>query len=100
MALRLAGLGGGNLGISRVGGHGRDDWDRVDPLLRETLMARLERRPGAERRALHGAAWRCFEAHGHIGEAVRHAVLAGDAHAAADIVQACAPDLMAKGELA
>src|SRR6218665_336093 len=100
MALRLARLDGGNLFISRVGGHGRHDWYRVHPLLRETLMARLERRPGAERRALHGAAWRWFEAHGHIGEAVRHAVLAGDAHAAADIVQACAPDLMAKGELA
>lgn len=100
MALRLARLDGGNLFISRVGGHGRDDWYRVHPLLRETLMARLERRPGAERRALHGAAWRWFEAHGHIGEAVRHAVLAGDAHAAADIVQACASDLMAQGELA
>ncbi|MDP9917407.1 LuxR family maltose regulon positive regulatory protein [Variovorax boronicumulans] len=99
MALRLARLDSENLFISQVSGHDRETWYRVHPLLREILLARLERLPDDERRALHGAAWRWFEAHGHIDEAVRHAVLAGDAHAAADIVQACASDLMGRGEL-
>jgi LuxR family maltose regulon positive regulatory protein len=99
MALRLARLDSENLFISQVSSHDRETWYRVHPLLREILLARLERLPGDERRALHGAAWRWFEAHGHADEAVRHAVLAGDAHAAADIVEACAPDLLARGEL-
>lgn len=99
MTSRLARLDSENLFISQVSGHDRESWYRVHPLLREILLARLEKRPEDERRALHGAAWRWFEAHGHIDEAVRHAVLAGDAQAAADIVEACAPDLMAKGEL-
>ncbi|SCX66159.1 LuxR C-terminal-related transcriptional regulator [Variovorax sp. EL159] len=100
MALRLARMDSENLFISQVSSHDREIWYRVHPLLREILLARLERLPGDERRALHGAAWRWFEAHGHFDEAVRHAVLAGDAHAAADIVEACAFDLLAGGELA
>ena len=99
MALRLARLDRENLFISQVSSHDRETWYRVHPLLREILLARLERLPGEERGALHGAAWRWFEAHGHFDEAVRHAVLAGDAHAAADIVEACASDLLARGEL-
>lgn len=99
MTSRLARLDSENLFISQVSGHDRESWYRVHPLLREILLARLEKRPEEERRTLHGAAWRWFEVNGHIDEAVRHAVLAGDADAAADIVEACAPDLMARGEL-
>lgn len=99
MTMRLARLDSENLFISQVSGHDRESWYRLHPLLREILLARIERLPEDERRALHDAAWRWFEAHGHVDEAVRHAVLAGDAHAAADIVERCASDLLVRGEL-
>jgi LuxR family maltose regulon positive regulatory protein len=97
---RLSRLDGANLFISQVNAPDHESWYRLHPLLREILLARLARLSEAERRALHRASWRWFEARGHIDEAVRHAVQAGDAQAAADIVEACAVDMMGRGELA
>ncbi|RWA45812.1 hypothetical protein AU476_38705 [Cupriavidus sp. UYMSc13B] len=99
MTSRLARLDAGNLFISLVSGLDQESWYRVHPLLREILLARQAALPEAERRALHGAAWRWFEQRGHLDEAVRHAVLAGEAQAAGDVVEACAVDLMGQGEL-
>ena len=59
-------------------------------------MARLLE---GERRALHAAAWRWLDASEDIDEAVGQAVLADNAQAAAEMVQGCAHDLLAKGEL-
>ncbi len=97
MTSRLAKLDAGNLFVSQVSAHDRESWYRVHPLLREILITRLRKE---DQRRLHGIAWRWFDAHGYVDEAVRHAVLAGEAEAAADVVEACATDLMGKGELA
>jgi len=99
MSSRLAQLDTDNLFISQVSSHDRESWYRLHPLLREVLLARLARRPPEELRALHHAAWRWFEGRGHLDEAVRHAVQAGEAPAAADLVESCAIDLLAAGEL-
>ena len=99
MATRLAHLDGQSLFISQVRSHDRESWYRVHPLLREVLLTHLAALPEPERRALHGTAWRWFDAHGHIDEAVRHAVQAGDAQAAADLVESIAPGLLSRGAL-
>ncbi|AQV98595.1 LuxR family transcriptional regulator [Cupriavidus necator] len=96
---RLAHLDRDNLFISQISARDRETWYRLHPLLREVLQARLAAAPEAERHALHAAAWRWFEQHGHVDEAVRHAVQAGEPQAAADLVEACAHDLYVQGEL-
>ena len=97
---RLAQLDGDDLFITQVSGAEEGEtWYRLHPLLREVLLARLAKLPEVERGSLHAAAWRWFDAHGDIDEAVGHAVLAGDPQAAAEMVQSCAHGLLAKGEL-
>lgn len=99
MASRLAHLDRENLFISQVRSHDRESWYRVHPLLREVLLTHLAALPDPERHALHGMAWRWFDAHGHIDEAVRHAVQAGDVQAAADLVESIASGLLSRGAL-
>jgi len=99
MATRFAQLDHDNLFIQQVGSHDGQIWYRIHPLLREVLLARGAASPEAERRALHAAAWRWFDAQGQIDEAVRHAIQAGEAVAAADLVEQAAPQLMARREL-
>ncbi|BDB27513.1 helix-turn-helix domain-containing protein [Cupriavidus sp. P-10] len=74
-------------------------WYRVHPLLREALLERLPARGEAGQRALHQTAWRWFERHGHIEEAVFHAVKAGQVDAAASMVEGCAQALLTRGQL-
>lgn len=99
MTTRLAQLDADNLFISQVNSHDRESWYRLHPLLREVLRARLAQQPLEEQQALHHAAWRWFQGRGHVDEAVRHAVQAGEAQAAADLVESCALELLARGEL-
>lgn len=99
MASQLTRLDAQSLFISQVRSHDRESWYRLHPLLREVLHSRLATLPEAERRALHRTAWRWFDAHGHLDEAVRHAVQAGDAAAAADLVESIASELMSRGAL-
>ncbi len=99
MTTRLARLDTDDLFISQVSSHDRESWYRLHPLLREVLIGRLAALPALQQQALHGAAWRWFDAHGHIDEAVRHAVLAGEAQAAADLVEAHAVAMLSRGEL-
>ncbi len=75
-------------------------WWRLHPLLREVLNARMVSMSEDSRRELHRRAWRWFAARGSVGEAVRHAVLAGEDDAAAQTVEAGARDLLARGEFA
>jgi len=98
MVMRLTQLDRNSLFIAQVPGRDRDTWYRLHPLLREVLLARDEF-PAEEQRALHRLAWRWFEANGHVDEAVRHAVQAGEVEAAADTVERCARDLLTRGEL-
>jgi len=97
MTTRLVGLDSSNLFIIQVSGHDHESWYRLHPLLREVLLARVARMPAARQHALHAAAWRWFEQRGQVEEAVRHAVLAGEEGAAADAIQDCAPELLARG---
>jgi len=97
LAATLARMERDDLFLTQVGGD--DTWYRLHPMLREVLLAKLGELPAAERVALHEAAWHWFRARGLLEEAVGHAVEAGDAQAAADIVQGCAQDLLARGEL-
>ncbi|MEM5429224.1 LuxR C-terminal-related transcriptional regulator [Cupriavidus oxalaticus] len=50
-------------------------------------------------RELHAAAWRWFDRRGHLDDAVYHAVRAGDADAAATMVEGCGHALLKRGEL-
>lgn len=76
-----------------------EGWWRLHPLLRDVVLARLQALPPAELRRLHTIAWRWFADHGMPHDAVHHALLAGEAQAAADLVEACATDLFVQGEL-
>ena len=98
MMAQLARLDGDNLFITQIKSHDRETWYRLHPLLCSVLRARLAARPLQEQ-VLHTVARGWFSEHEHLDEAVRHAVRAGDAEAAADIVEACANDLLAKGNL-
>ncbi|QQX85750.1 AAA family ATPase [Cupriavidus necator] len=97
---RLAHLARDDLFIAQIGSdsHG-DAWYRLHPLLREVLLGRLGGLPQDTQAAMHAAAWQWFNAHGEVDEAVRHAVLAGDSAAAADMVHGRAHGLLARGEL-
>ncbi|WPN44790.1 LuxR C-terminal-related transcriptional regulator [Pseudomonas sp. P8_241] len=98
MMTQLARLDGDNLFITQVKSHDRETWYRLHPLLGSVLQARLAARPQQEQ-LLHVIARGWFTEHDHLDEAVRHALRAGDNEAAADIVEACAYDLLAKGNL-
>lgn len=96
---RISRMVADHLFISVVGSHDHETWYRTHPLLRETLLGHLAARGDAAVRATHAAAWRWFEAHGHVDEAVLHAVSAGEPGAAASLVENCALMLLARGEL-
>lgn len=84
---RLATLARTDVFVSAVPGEGREVWYRLHPLLGEVLRARLGAQPNVDVPRLHGMAWRWFDSQGAIDEAVRHAVLAGEHEAAADLVE-------------
>ncbi|WP_112776423.1 LuxR C-terminal-related transcriptional regulator [Cupriavidus alkaliphilus] len=98
MTTRLVRLDSSNLFIIQVSGNDREIWYRLHPLLREVLLARVSAMPAEQQRALHAAAWRWFDQRGQVEEAVRHAVLAGEDSAAADAIDCCAPELLARGD--
>lgn len=99
MMVRLARLDNNALFISQVSSHSDETWYRLHPLLREVLLARLEGRQASQVPALHAIAWRWFHEHSQIDEAVRHAVRAGEPEAAADLIEQCAGDMLARGDL-
>jgi len=95
---RLARLERGNLFITQVQGRDEAVWWRLHPLLREVLHARLAQQGSDAALPLHRRAWQWFSAHGSVVEAVRHAVVARECEAAAQMVDACARTLLAQGE--
>ncbi|ASW02294.1 LuxR C-terminal-related transcriptional regulator [Paraburkholderia aromaticivorans] len=100
VASRLSRLEGDNLFITQIGvGQDGETWYRLHPLLREVLQRRVAGLPAAQLRELHAAAWQWLSVQGYVDEAVHHAVLADNAQAAADLVEGCAHDLLARGEL-
>ena len=77
----------------------RETWYRLHPLLGETIRSRFNQREDTQQRSVHERAWVWFRDHGHVDEAVRHAVRAGEASAAADLLEQYGQDLFSRGEL-
>lgn len=99
MLALLARLEGDHLFVESAGEAGGAPWYRFNPLFRETLLVRFREWDDERRREVHRAAWAWFREHGRPDDAVRHAVLAGEAPAAADLVLEIAPRLRLRGEL-
>ncbi|WP_454712427.1 LuxR C-terminal-related transcriptional regulator [Cupriavidus nantongensis] len=99
MVSLLARLESENLFVVPAEGAEREPWFRLHPLLRETLIERFRMRSEAQQRAVHAAAWHWFGERGMLEEAVRQAVLAGNADAAADLVEQHAVRLITRGEV-
>ena len=94
----LARLEASNLFIATIDSSEAETWYRLHPLLRETLMLRFAAADAAWQRAVHGRAWRWFRDHGLLEEAIRHALQAGEAAQAAELVEQCAQALFVRGE--
>ncbi|WP_326539203.1 LuxR C-terminal-related transcriptional regulator [Pseudorhodoferax sp.] len=94
----LARLEAQNLFVVPVEQAGPAPWYRLHPLLREALQARFDAWAPERQRAVHGRAWRWFRDHGQLDEAVRHAVRAGEAAQAAELVERGAQALFLRGE--
>ncbi|KXV13444.1 helix-turn-helix transcriptional regulator [Caballeronia megalochromosomata] len=95
----LARLESDNLFLAAAGHDAHHAWYRLNPLFRETLLERFHARGEAQQRQVHHAAWRWFRDHDYADEAVRHAVLAGEPAAAADLVAHIARGLQLRGDL-
>lgn len=76
-----------------------EGWWRLHPLLRDVLLTHLRALPPAEQQRLHAIAWRWFAASDMPHDAVHHALQAGAAAAAADLVERSASALFVRGEL-
>ena len=74
-------------------------WYRLHPLLRETLLDRVNGWSEGARRALHAQAWPWFLEQGFLGEAVHHVLKSGDPTRAAELIERHASSLYARGEL-
>jgi len=74
-------------------------WFRLHHLFAEVLLARLQAQHAEELPALHRKASEWFTAHGQPVEAINHRVAAGDADAAAELINENADWLMRQGEL-
>lgn len=97
-AALLARLERDNLFLTQVGPSHDETWYRLHPLLNDTLAERFAALDEATRRAVHVAAWQWFRDRGLLDEAIQHALDAGEPAAAAELVEACAPQLFLRGE--
>lgn len=95
----LTKLASDNLFMTAVDGSDAAGWYRLNPLFREILLQRFRGYPQAQQRHAHLAASDWFRAHGQPDEAVRQALLAGEADMAADLVLKVARSMQARGEL-
>jgi LuxR family transcriptional regulator, maltose regulon positive regulatory protein len=64
------------------------EWYRYHHLFADLLRAELQRRPSERRRELHRCAFAWLARAGHVGEAIHHAVEAGEIETAARLVAA------------
>ncbi|HSL31346.1 MAG TPA: LuxR C-terminal-related transcriptional regulator [Anaerolineales bacterium] len=75
-------------------------WYRYHRLFADLLQARLHQACSAEEITnLHQRAKRWFEQNGFVGEAIHHALVAGDFKSAAHLVERNAAQLITRGEL-
>ena len=94
----LARLEKDNLFVVPVESPDPETWYRLHPLLRETLLTRFSEMDPQRQREVHNHAWLWFRDRDQLDEAVRHAVQAGEAAMAADLVERCALPLFVRGE--
>ncbi|MBN3761923.1 AAA family ATPase [Burkholderia sp. Ac-20365] len=99
MPALLARLESNNQFVESVEPPGNETWYRLNPLFRETLLQRFRMTNAAQQRAVHLAAWQWFREHDRPDDAIRHALLAGETTAAADLVLQCAQKMRLKGDL-
>lgn len=98
-AMKLLGrLEADDLFVVASEGREADPWYRLHPLLRGTLRDRFAALPVERQREVHARAWAWFRDHGLLDEAVRHAVQAGQAEQAAELVEQRALSIFARGE--
>lgn len=95
----LASLVTQNAFIAPIETSNRETWYRFHPLLGEAMRQRFGQRTEAQQRWHHKAAWLWFRDHGHVDEAVWHALSANEVSAAADLLDQYGQDLQARGEL-
>jgi LuxR family maltose regulon positive regulatory protein len=88
-----------NLFLAPIESSGSETWYRLNPLFRETLLKRFRARSEQHQREVHLAAWIWFRDHHQPDDAVRHALLAGEAAAAADLVLSVARTMQITGDL-
>ncbi|MFM0549634.1 LuxR C-terminal-related transcriptional regulator [Paraburkholderia sediminicola] len=88
-----------NLFLAPIESSGRESWYRLNPLFRETLLERFRARSEPHQRNVHLAAWTWFRDHEQPDDAVRHALLAGEPAAAADLVLRVARTMQINGDL-
>ncbi|WP_063936343.1 LuxR C-terminal-related transcriptional regulator [Caballeronia temeraria] len=99
MVNRLARLEGDNLFITPLNQSGQETWYRLHPLLRQTLLERFESWSDGTRREVHACARQWFLEHGYLGEAVHHALKAGEPALAAALIEQCAQTLFLGGQM-
>ena len=95
----LSRLESDNLFIAPIESSGSETWYRLNPLFRETLLERFRARSEPHQRDVHLAAWLWFRDHQQPDDAVRHALLAGESAAAADLVLRVARTMQIRGNL-
>ncbi|WP_244315053.1 LuxR C-terminal-related transcriptional regulator [Paraburkholderia unamae] len=88
-----------NLFITPLNRTGQETWYRLHPLLQQTLLERFESWSEGAQRAVHACAWQWFLAQGHLGEAVHHALKAGEAAQAAALIEQFAQSLFLHGQM-
>lgn len=99
IATRLAALERHHRFVHRIDMPGKVQWYRLHPLLRDVLLADLQASRGVRVPQLHRAAWQWLESRGCIDEAIPHAVQAGEAEAAADMLEALSGRMITRGAL-
>lgn len=95
----LARLEQDNLFLIALESPDQENWYRLHPLLRETLLGLFARLPAQQQSAVHSRAWQWQRDRGQLVEAVRHAVAGGQAAMAAQLVEDQLEALYAQGDL-
>lgn len=86
-----------NLFVQRLDDSG--DWFQIHAVFREFLLERLARDEPAALPRLHGIASRWYAAHDRPAEAIGHALDAGDAEAAAALIEAASAAMVERSEI-
>ncbi len=87
-----------NLFLTRAERDAHGEWYRFHQLFRAFLQTQLQRHAPERLPTLHQRAAGWFAAAGFTGEAIAHALAAGDAELAAKVLAAAAPGLQQRGE--